>query len=303
MLRSTRLVFQSLRFVLEHPLNQTRKWAAVKRYFRWQIGSRLVPGDVLVPFVNETVLRIRPGMTGATGSIYGGLHEFQDMAFTLHFLRPDDLFVDVGANIGSYSILAGGAVGARCISVEPIKKTFETLEANINVNRLRNRVRALNIGIGKAAGVLTFTAALDTVNHVLSDTDDTNETVQVPVQSLNDLLEHEGPTLIKIDVEGFETNVIDGADSVLTRPSLMALIMELNGSGRRYGFDEAELHRRVLAFGFQPYTYSPFRRELIPLHGKSSTSGNTLYVRQADEVRRRLSESQKYWIANTATAV
>lgn len=54
-------------------------------------------------------------MTGATGNIYVGLHEFEDMAFLLHVLRRTDLFVDVGANIGSYTILAGGAAGAKLL--------------------------------------------------------------------------------------------------------------------------------------------------------------------------------------------
>jgi hypothetical protein len=67
--------------MLDHPLNRADKWAALKRYLRWQIGSRSVPGDVLLPFVDRTYLRVRPGMTGATGNIYAGLHEFEGMAF------------------------------------------------------------------------------------------------------------------------------------------------------------------------------------------------------------------------------
>jgi hypothetical protein len=43
-------------------------------------------------------------MTGATGNVYYGLHEFQDMAFVTHYLREGYLFADIGANIGSYSV-------------------------------------------------------------------------------------------------------------------------------------------------------------------------------------------------------
>ena len=67
------------------------------------------------------------GMAGATGNIYVGLREFEDMAFLLHLLRPDDLFVDVGANIGSFTVLASGAVGARSLAIEPIERTFNIL--------------------------------------------------------------------------------------------------------------------------------------------------------------------------------
>jgi hypothetical protein len=60
------------------------------------------------------------GLTGATGNWYCGLDAFEDMAFLLHFMREEDLFVDVGANIGSYTILAGNEVGAETIEIEPI---------------------------------------------------------------------------------------------------------------------------------------------------------------------------------------
>lgn len=303
MLRALIQKIKFFQFVLSHPLNRTNKWAALKRYFRWQFGSRLVSGDVLVPFVDSTFLRVRPGMTGATGNIYAGLHEFEDMAFVLHLLRENDLFVDIGANIGSYTILAGGAVGARCVSVEPIKSTFHFLEENINLNRLSKNVQALNMGIGKEKGVLRFTAGLDTVNHVLSDSEQADNVVEVLIVSLNELLENQEPLLIKVDVEGFETNVIAGADRVFCKPSLLAVIMELNGSGERYGFNENLLHEKMLSFGFKTYTYSPFDRQLVSLDGKNSHSGNTLYVRNVDEVVSRLKGAQRYSIVNAGRDV
>lgn len=159
------------------------------------------------------------------------------------------------------------------------------------------------MGIGKEKGVLKFTAGLDTVNHVVSDTEQIANTVEVPICSLNDLLESQEPILIKIDVEGFETNVIAGADNVLSRTSLLAVIMELNGSGERYGFNEVELHKKMLSFGFKTYTYFPFDRQLVSLDEATSTSGNTLYVRNVDEVASRLKSAQQYWITNAARAV
>lgn len=87
-------------FIVRHPFCRNRPLSSLAHFAKWQIGSRLVPGPVAVEFVNGAKLLAEPGMTGATGNVYVGLHEFEDMAFVLHFLRPDDLFVDVGANIG-----------------------------------------------------------------------------------------------------------------------------------------------------------------------------------------------------------
>lgn len=49
--------------------------------------------------------------------------------------------------------------------------------------------------------------------------------------------------------------------------------------------------------------YSPFDRQLVSLDGAASSSGNTLYVRNVDEVTKRLESAQQYWIANAARAV
>ncbi|MEJ7626598.1 MAG: FkbM family methyltransferase [Ferruginibacter sp.] len=81
-------------------------------------------------------------MAGATGNIYMGLHEFPDMGFLLHFLRSEDLFFDIGSNIGSYTILASGQVGAKTFAFEPVPSTFSALHKNILANNLESIVRA-----------------------------------------------------------------------------------------------------------------------------------------------------------------
>ena len=98
----------SLGFVTRHPLNAGRTLQALWRVLRWQLASRLAAGDVVYPWVNTSKFLVRAGETGLTGNIYGGLMEYADMAFLLHMLRPGELFVDVGANVGSFSILARG---------------------------------------------------------------------------------------------------------------------------------------------------------------------------------------------------
>src|SRR6185295_2090869 len=95
---------------------------AWRRFLAWQISSRLLP-EVVVPWVHGLRLGARRGMTGATGNIYAGLHEFHDMMLLLHFLRPGDIFLDMGANIGSYSLLAAGVAGATAHAFEPDPQT------------------------------------------------------------------------------------------------------------------------------------------------------------------------------------
>ena len=102
-----------IKHLLNHPLNRPNKIAAIVRFLKWQAGSRLVGGGVIYPWLGDAKIIASPGETGVTGNIYCGLHEFEDMAFLLHVLRQGDLFVDIGANAGAYTVLASAVTGAR----------------------------------------------------------------------------------------------------------------------------------------------------------------------------------------------
>jgi len=188
---------QIARFLCNHPLTRDHRVAGFARLCRWQIESRL-RREVIVPWVNGIRLAARCGMTGATGNIYAGLHEFADMAFTLHFLRPDDLFLDVGANIGSYTLLASGVCKARTISFEPDPQTMVLLRRNIDLNGLHERVLLHQTAVGAEGGEVEFTLGRDTGNHV---TKGNAERIQrVWMQTLDSVAALTPPTMIKVEL-------------------------------------------------------------------------------------------------------
>lgn len=300
-----RRLIKTVSFLLRHPLNRTRKRAALRRFLAWQIGSRLLPAAVAVPFVGSTRLLITRGMTGATGNVYCGLHEFEDMAFVLHVLRPGDLFIDVGANIGSYTVMAAGAAGADCVSFEPVPSTFVHLLDNIRLNDIGSRVTAHNLAVGSSAGVLSFTSSLDTQNHVLPKVRAScadASSVDVPAVALDEIIPPSGATtVVKIDVEGFEGPVVDGAARTLESPSTLAVVVEVNGCGALYGYEEMPLRERMLRWGYVAATYEPCGRELLVGNVRTGCSAsNTLYVRDLGAARSRLKSSQSYRVHGTA---
>jgi FkbM family methyltransferase len=280
-------LFNLLAFVWNHPLNRGARLAAISRVARWQIASRLMEGPIAFPFANGTYLLASRGMTGATGNWYCGLAEYEDMSFVRDILKEDDLFVDIGANIGAYSLLALGG-GAEVIAIEPIPSTYSTLRRNITFNYFSDRIEALNIGLGAETGDLCFSADIDTVNHVLTEKEICTNSVTTPVRRLDDVLQNRKPLVIKIDVEGFETKVVQGAANTFGDMNLLAVIIELNGSGMRYGFDEDSLHKKILEFGFQTYRYEPVSRTCQPNNMQRCYSGNTLYIRDIGAVMDRL---------------
>jgi FkbM family methyltransferase len=271
--------------VARHPLNRGKEMQAVGRWFRWQIKSRLASQPLIVPFVGGTALFARAGETGVTGNIYYGLAEYVDMAFALHLLRPGDLFIDVGANAGSYSVLASGVAGAETIAFEPIAETADRFEANIRLNNLSALVTLHRVGIGAKPSILRFTANQDTVNHVaLPD----EAALELPVETLDRMLGHRSPTLIKIDVEGFESEALEGSHQALIDPALLALIVEINDSYRTYGRVLSDVVGPIEAAGFAPYEYEPAHRQLVLLNKRRSRSGNTIFIRDLEKVNFRL---------------
>jgi FkbM family methyltransferase len=286
-------LLSTLAFIANHPLNRGRKAQALANYFKWQIGSRLVPGQVIYKWINGSRIIVRHGETGVTGNLYCCLHDFADMGYLLHVLTPDDLFVDVGANVGSYTILACAAKGAKGISFEPVPSTFARLMDNLRINNLVERVEARNIGLSDREGELIFTSGEDTTNHIVSGNEQASNAVQVKVLPLDATLEGATPSLLKIDVEGYEMRVLEGARQILGNEGLHSVIMELNGSGRRYGFEDSQIINYMSNFGFSTFRYEPFKRELNAVAADDCRLGNTLFIRGERAIQLRLKQAPR----------
>ena len=283
-------LFRALKFIFIHPFNSDNKINALINFFKWQLSCLLNPYPIIYNFTENSKLIITKGLAGATGNLYCGLMEYNEMGFLLHFLRPADTFVDIGANVGSYTILASSQVKANSISIEPLQDTFKKLIDNILINKVEKNVKACNIGLGSEISKIHFTKSLDTINHVA--TKEEIDTIEVKIDTLDNLLMNEQcPSLIKIDVEGYENEVINGAEKTLENQSLKAIIIELNGSGSRYGYDDENIHLKLLQYGFKPYCYNPKVKELKAL--KTFGNHNTLYLRDVNFIEERIKSSKR----------
>lgn len=276
MLRTPSSVTRLARFFATHPLTRDAQLAAWFRFARWQVRSR-VHDEIIVPWIGGTRLAVRRGMAGATGNIYAGLHEFADMMFALHFLREDDLFLDVGANIGSFTILASGVRHAKTWCFEPDQETARALRRNIEINDLADRVVVHEIALGEADGTINFTRGLDTMNRIAT-VDDT-DVRSVSVRRLDTVVGTARPIMLKMDVEGFEGTVMKGAPLLVANDSLKAI--ELEGV-------PTELDRTLREAGFVVAYYDPMRRDLNRAPHSGAARSNTLYVRDWDFVAARL---------------
>jgi FkbM family methyltransferase len=265
------------RFFSTHPLTRNAQLKAWARFVSWQIRSSMQE-ELIVPWVAGQRLVVRRGMTGATGNIYAGLCEFEEMMLALHFLRKGDLFLDIGANIGSYTILASGVCGATTWAFEPDPNTVRSLERNVAVNNLGEQVTVHELALGEADAEVSFTVGKDTGNRVTT-TGERN--VRMVRQQRLDPLIGGAPypiIMMKIDVEGYGEEVLRGAEALVPNDCLKIIVIE---------WPTDATHEALSRHNFTRASYEPFSRKLEQ-RPSTFSSNNVLYVRDWDFVNSRV---------------
>ncbi|MBN2891865.1 MAG: FkbM family methyltransferase [Bacteroidales bacterium] len=280
-------LFKILKFITSHPVTKNRKVKSILRFFKWQIISKLYPYPIVFPYIGNSELLVRKSLHSATANYYVGLQEFEEMSFVLHLLIESDVFFDIGANIGIYTILASKIKRAETHSFEPVKETAFFLKCNIVLNEIENLVEIHNYALGDKKGNVGFSNNLDSQNHVLNSNIKADYTINV---EMLDEVAKKTPLLIKMDVEGFEMHVLNGAKNILEDENFKALIIEMNGSTNRYGVSDDEIHELLTVRGFKVYTYYPFKKE-IKEKEKYSVNGNNIYIRDLEFVKKRLEKA------------
>lgn len=286
----------SLVYISTHPLTRDHKLKAYFRYFAFHV-TQLINGNrpIKQQLIKNVYYYASMGDAGIVGNIYTGLEDFEEMSFLLHFLTSDDLFIDIGANVGAYSLLAAGGCKSQTLAIEPIPTTFNKLVANVKLNNLSNLVECLNIGVGAMEGVLTFVETPHSeLNHVASSNENpTDPQIAISVLTLDSLVPTIKPSLIKIDVEGFELEVLKGATNCLTDKTCQAILIELNGSGEKYGVKDAQTYSTLLKYGFKPYRYEPFARILTEIHENDQQGRDVIFIRDLDFVLTKILQAPK----------
>jgi len=285
-------MLNTLFYIVNHPLNRNQAIRSLLRYFRWQLVSRLTGDYVIIPYIEKTQLAVKNGMTGATGNIYTGLHDYVEMLFLMHYLREEDLFIDIGANVGAYSILACGVSKASVMAIEPIPSTFGSLKMNVKINECERKCTIHNIGLSDRETDLWFTLDRDTTNRVVDTEcvkDENQHTGKIKVTTLDKLLGKANPSMIKIDVEGHELAVLEGAKNILCNKNLDAIVIETLGEKQ---FIE-DLFSILYKYDFSPFSYDPFNRSLAPLLGRNETSNNTIFVKNIQNVVERVKNAKR----------
>jgi FkbM family methyltransferase len=215
-------------------------WRGILRHLLWQ--WRKVFG--LFPFelrLSESRIIAHTRNIGVAALINcQGMYDYHHMMLLKRLLASGGVFLDVGANVGSYSLIASEQSLAKVHAFEPHPTTFQFLLENIQLNNRRN-VFPLNVAVGKTDGEVMFTDSPGSATNHLVLSADVAGTIRTTCIRLDtfcrtrDLL----PNIVKIDVEGFEYDVLMGAGEVL--PRFRIVFLELNGLSDTRSMGEHEI--------------------------------------------------------------
>lgn len=243
---------------------RTSKWTAC--------GGR--GKNIVVKIEGGARLRLFPDSVFCRMVYLGNLTR-DEQGFFNRILRPGDCFVDVGANIGLFTVLAARRVGPKgsVHAFEPCTKQFARLEQNVRLNGFRN-VNMNKAALSDKAGCARMRISTDgwdawnTLGSASAGGLGQGQE-EVTLLSWNEYARQNSLqgkiTAMKIDAEGWEMHVLRGAEEMLQRADAPILHIEFNEETcRGAGTSCRSLYRYLEQLGFKLFLYDEWHRRLVP---------------------------------------
>lgn len=202
-----------------------------------------------------------------------GEYENAELKMLEKHLKPGDTFIDLGANLGIYTLHASRIVGekGKVISFEPFSINHNAIKKHIEINTLSN-VRLEKLAVGSESGTITMyldetegNLGMVTANYIENAKEETVEIVSIdeylkskPLQKID---------FIKIDIEGFEYPTLLGLKNTLEKyhPAILIEILEDSGTTQ----NDEKVHEFLYNLGYI--------KQFITDHGDLSTAPTALY--------------------------
>ena len=235
--------------------------------------------EKVTPLHDDFSMYVTPRFTGH----YTKGYERFSTRLVKNFITNCDLFVDVGANFGYYSLLVGNVnQTTRIIAVEPIKEIFNVLNKNFLHNNIgAKRARCINAAVTSVSGKVRFykSEAADNSSVLPHPNSDTLEELESDAISLDDVLKNEQykSLFVKTDTDGNELEVLKGMSSTFDKCDDIVILLEINPKMLRLaGTQREEIFDYLLSRNFCLYAIDDEKCRFYPI---TKTNLNMIYER------------------------
>lgn len=187
--------------------------------------------------------------------LFFGIFEPYETSLFLEALTSDMTVVDIGANIGYYTILAAEKIGpaGHIIAFEPEPQNFSLLKKNVTVNDVKNASLFQKAVSDRESKIKLYLAAENMGDHRIYDPSGTREFVEIEAIVLDDFLESHGlkPDIIKMDIQGAELKAFEGMRRTLAEAKTLTLFTEYWPSQiEEFGGDPRKFLEGLVELGF-----------------------------------------------------
>lgn len=262
--KNTRAPLEVLKLLIKRQVS--RSYYAPKTY--------VMTGDLITRSIHDIAMALDGSDMIVTASLaLNGYYEFEEEAFLYRWLRDGDWMVDVGANCGALTLLGAKMVRTfgRVISFEPNPRLAGLLNKSIALNWYQDRIRLKPNAVGDAERRMTLfvpTAISGAASLVFSRGSQSNDLIDDGIKNGLEIdvdvvaLDHALPDavrfrLIKMDVEGFEPEVLNGMDRIIRERRADAIMVEASPeiAGERWPIIDAKI-REILTAGYTSHKLS-----------------------------------------------
>lgn len=252
---------KSLKGVLNHPNNTNSTIRTIVRIIWWKINQSIFKFPAIIEISEGVRCICYPDNSYGGLVVYTKLPEYYDMKFMIKIINKNDIFVDVGAGIGDYSIIAASIIDkGKVYAFEPDQRARKIFIENITLNKMKNKIQVEGQIVSDKEGHEYFKSEKQSeISHIsLSD-----RGTSIKSLTLDKYLKKyniKRIKLIKIDVEGAELKVLKGLENIITTHAIDSLIVEVNKNSKKYGFSRNDLINFFESHDYEIFYYDKLGR-------------------------------------------
>jgi FkbM family methyltransferase len=262
--------------VVSHSSSDGIRLFVVCRFFMLQFLFRLKK-PASIKFLDKNIT-FDFKKTGSTSTYYHGLNEPHDMMFLGKLLNSKFSFIDVGANIGIYTLLSSITGVKKTIALEPDLANFKELKSNTNKWGCNN-VDILNYAVGDNEGYVLLHGD-DVAAHVTDFSEENLNNNRVKCIRLDQLIPDikGSKVVLKIDTEGYEHEILLGSEELFQLDQVHSVLVEINTNNIKTGASSS-----IITFlsnlGYKPCRYDIEKEKLILVDGYNKEQDNTIFIK------------------------
>lgn len=250
--------FTSFLWVINHPNNRNNSFLTILRIFIWKMNQVFLKIPKIINIQNGVKFKCYPDSSWGGLVIYTRLPEYFEMRFVNKIINKGDIVIDVGANLGSYSLIAASKVSnGKVFAFEPSKVAYKRLLENITLNNMNNKIKTFRVVVSDKEGNLDFNdLSRPEVSHVsYSPSQGSTRIRSVTLDEFVRRQKIKKIRLIKVDVEGYEYRVLKGASEILRKGIVDFLLIEINRDSLLYNIDSTATFKFIKSLGYKTYYF------------------------------------------------